>query len=275
MSARASVPRRPVARPGPRVSAGYSKRVFACRLGSGKKLGSSMGCPFDEHCNESQAACGSGEMVSRLSTESCTGQVDNKALTSAFWCSAQRPFLIGAARFMCVWRWRCSPPRWCGGCNLFHSKMRAATFAPERLGEIRAKLVVLGNSGVLDAPFAFGFRRELTIPDLDRPVGVGLPKARRAKHSSPLRASRSASAKDFGTSSRSPQSAAPGIHRARGAFRRNPTPAVRHPRPAQLLDVVETSRRRGARSRAPRSARPAGPLSRLARRASAGRRATG
>jgi hypothetical protein len=42
-------------------------------------------------------------MLSRLSTESCTGQGDNRALTFVFWCTAQCPFLIGSSTFCVRW----------------------------------------------------------------------------------------------------------------------------------------------------------------------------
>ena len=64
-----------------------------------KRLSNACVCFFDEHRNESQAGCGSDEMLTELSTESCTVQGENKALTSAFWCSAQHRFLIGSGTF--------------------------------------------------------------------------------------------------------------------------------------------------------------------------------
>lgn len=79
---------------------------------------------------KAQSECGSDEMLTGLSTESCTGQGENKALTFVFWCSAQCAFLIGGSTF-CVRRpVRCSTPCWCNACYLFHSKMRAATHLP-------------------------------------------------------------------------------------------------------------------------------------------------
>lgn len=99
--------------------------------GSTRNLNCEWGCSFDEHCNESQAECGSDEMLSRLSTESCTDQGENRALTYVFWCSAQCSFLIGRSILVWVGPVQCSTPCWCGACYLFHSKMRAATHLPQ------------------------------------------------------------------------------------------------------------------------------------------------
>lgn len=71
--------------------------------GPTQNLNCEWGCSFDEHCNESQAECGSDEMLSGLSTESCTDQGENRALTYVFWCSAQCPFLIGGSNFCMRW----------------------------------------------------------------------------------------------------------------------------------------------------------------------------
>jgi hypothetical protein len=84
------------------------------RLGFPKKFGGGQSCSFDEHRNESQAECGSGETRGRLSTGSYTGQGENKTLTFFFWCSAQCSFLIGSNTFYVHWAVRRGTPCWCG-----------------------------------------------------------------------------------------------------------------------------------------------------------------
>ena len=123
-------------------------KTVACRSARGtsdptQNLNCEWGCSFDEHRNESQAECGSDEMLTGLSTESCTGQGENKALTFVFWCSAQCPFLIGRSTFVCAGPVQCSTPCWCDACYLFHSKMRAATHLPRAVWDKKSQKLVM------------------------------------------------------------------------------------------------------------------------------------
>lgn len=86
-----------------------------------------------------QAGRGSGEMLTRISTESYTGHGENKALTFVFWCTAQRLFLVGLARFKCVTATRRSTPCWCDPFHVVHKMMRATTHLPPAVRTRKAR----------------------------------------------------------------------------------------------------------------------------------------